>query len=71
MLHDFRRTVVRDLVRAGVAERVAMQLVGWRSRRLRDRYHIVNAGNLVVRCPRRRRDPAPHAVLTSAPGTPP
>jgi hypothetical protein len=44
--HDFRRTAVRNLIRAGVAERVAMQMVGWRSRQMLDRYHIVSQGDL-------------------------
>jgi integrase len=47
VLHDFRRTAVRNLIRAGVPERVAMQLVGWRSRQMLDRYYIVSTGDLV------------------------
>jgi len=45
--HDFRRTAARDLIRAGIPERVVMELVGWRTRAMLDRYHIVSTGDLV------------------------
>ena len=38
---------MRNLVRAGVPERVAMQMVGWKSRQMLDRYHIVSAAELI------------------------
>jgi integrase len=48
VLHDFRRTAVRNLVHAGVPERVAMQMVGWKSRQMLDRYHIISTAELVA-----------------------
>jgi len=74
VLHDFRRTAVRNLVRAGVPERVAMQLIGWKSRQMLDRYHIVNAGDLIDAA--RKLDAAganvtpPRGCRASSPGPP-
>jgi len=46
LFHDLRRTAARDLRRAGVGEGLIMQIGGWRTRSVFDRYAIITEDDI-------------------------
>lgn len=71
LVHDLRRTAARDFRRAGVSEGEIMQLCGWESRSMFDRYNIIDEADLAAAVAKRfngkQRQTLPPAAQPGAP----
>ncbi|MGB9472886.1 MAG: hypothetical protein WBQ59_26315, partial [Candidatus Acidiferrum sp.] len=47
IIHDLRRSSIKNLMKAGVPEMVAMSISGHKTRAVFDRYHIVDTEDVV------------------------
>ncbi len=66
IIHDLRRSAIKNLMKVGVNEKVAMKLSGYKTRAVFDRYHIVDTEDVVDAMWRVQTvTPAPNSVVAN------
>jgi integrase len=66
IVHDLRRSAIRNLMKAGVNEKVAMAISGHKTRSVFDRYHIIDTEDVVEAMRRVQRNGGHRTLRHSA-----
>lgn len=64
IVHDLRRSAIKNLMKAGVNEKVAMKISGHKTRDVFDRYHIVDTEDVVNAMRRVQSAPAAPSLVS-------
>ncbi len=70
LFHDLRRTAIRNMNRAGIPDKVGMQISGHKTRAVYDRYNIVSEGDLDLAVQRMERHIEGLDTLADTPDNP-
>jgi hypothetical protein len=68
IIHDLRRSAIKNLMKTGTTEKVAMAISGHKTRAVFDRYHIID-GQDVVSAMRRVQEPPARVQFGANPQT--
>jgi integrase len=69
LFHDLRRTMARNMLRAGVPEKVIMAIGGWKTRAVFDRYSIIRQDDIAMAMEKFQQSEKPEGSFSDNPVT--